>query len=337
MRRLAVFVDAGYFWEQTVVALFGTRQEQQGLFTRKISRDDVALDYSTLRAMLIDAAEREFVEASLLRVYWYDGPSKNGKAEDHRAVEYLDDFKLRLGARNRVGQQKAVDGLIIADLIGLAQNRAITDALIVSGDADLTPGVVAAQGLGLRVHLLGIGSTQSTSPMLRVEVDRKSHWSEWNIFSYASAKYDPGAVATSSTAQASEQAESPVQSAGEAVSGSVPQVRIKKKATNEAAVAQAATESAPQALSPDTQGEKSGATADADPGVHNEMLLRIAQDCLGQLGPTEVESARQGRGLPKEVDRKLLLLARRYFGAHIEEADRHTLRAHLKTLVQDAR
>jgi hypothetical protein len=35
------------------------------------------------------------------------------------SVEELDDFKLRLGTRTGAGDQKAVDGLIIADLISL--------------------------------------------------------------------------------------------------------------------------------------------------------------------------------------------------------------------------
>src|SRR3546814_4680835 len=73
----------------------------------------------------------------------------------HVAIDDLDDFKLRLGTRNTYGDQKAVDGLIIADLVSLAQSRAIASAIVVSGDADLTPGVMAAQGLGMRVHKIG--------------------------------------------------------------------------------------------------------------------------------------------------------------------------------------
>ena len=104
----------------------------------------------------------------------YDGPHRTlGKSREHKAIEELDDFKLRLGTLNGVGEQKAVDGLIIADMIGLAQSRVITDALLVSGDADLTPGVLAAQNLGVRVHLLSMGPSEATSPYLKAEVDCK--------------------------------------------------------------------------------------------------------------------------------------------------------------------
>ena len=43
----------------------------------------------------------------------YDGPHRTlGKSRGHKAIEELDDFKLRLGTLNGVGEQKAVDGLI---------------------------------------------------------------------------------------------------------------------------------------------------------------------------------------------------------------------------------
>jgi uncharacterized LabA/DUF88 family protein len=175
MRRLAVFVDAGYFWVQTTTAVLG----------RKAHRSDLSLNFSELRKQLLASADKEFPNTDLLRVYWYDGPGNGGKAEEHKQIEMLDDFKLRLGTRNSVGQQKAVDGLIIADLIGLAQNRAITDALIVSGDADLTPGIVAAQGLGLRVHLLTLSSFRATSDYLRAEADKNCFWEDALIKKFA--------------------------------------------------------------------------------------------------------------------------------------------------------
>ena len=92
---------------------------------------------------------------------------------------------MRLGTLNGVGEQKAVDGLIIADMIGLAQSRVITDALLVSGDADLTPGVLAAQNLGVRVHLLSMGPPEATSPYLKAEVDCKFFWRDESITTFA--------------------------------------------------------------------------------------------------------------------------------------------------------
>ena len=57
---------------------------------------------------------------------------------------------------NSVGEQKGVDSLIVTDMINLARNRAISDAVFVSGDEDLRVGVQQAQEFGVRVHLVGI-------------------------------------------------------------------------------------------------------------------------------------------------------------------------------------
>lgn len=176
MRRVAVFVDAGYFWVQTGKIVVG----------KPAKREQITLNYEELHAKLLDETRNQFKSIDLLRVYWYDGPGQNGKTEHHKAIENLDDFKLRLGTRNGEGAQKAVDGLIIADMISLSQSKAISDALLISGDADLAPGVIAAQNLGIRIHLLSMGSSDATSPYLRTEVDFKSHWDDVIIKSFAS-------------------------------------------------------------------------------------------------------------------------------------------------------
>jgi len=178
MNRIAVFVDAGYFWAQAAQVVHGGKNV----------RDSVVVDYAALREQVLAEAAAQFPYAELLRVYWYDGPGANGgKAHSHVAIDDLDDFKLRLGTRNTYGDQKAVDGLIIADLIGLAQARVITGAIVLSGDSDLAPGVVAAQGLGLRVHMLALGPVTATSPTLRAEVDCKRHWEDDTVRLFASA------------------------------------------------------------------------------------------------------------------------------------------------------
>lgn len=178
MNRIAVFVDAGYFWVQVAQVVHGGKNV----------RDSVVVDYASLREQVLAEAAAQFPRADLLRVYWYDGPGANGgKAHSHVAIDDLDDFKLRLGTRNTYGDQKAVDGLIIADLIGLAQSRVISGAIVLSGDSDLAPGVVAAQGLGLRVHMLAMGPANATSPVLRAEVDCKRHWDDEIVRRFASA------------------------------------------------------------------------------------------------------------------------------------------------------
>lgn len=162
MGRVAVFVDAGYFWVQACQSVLG----------RKGSRSEIAVNYFTLRSKLLEEVSK-VSGAELLRVYWYDGPGQDGKGPDHTSIEELDDFKLRLGTRNFKGQQKAVDGLIIADMLSLTQSRAIDHAVLMSGDADLTPGVTAAQAMGLRVYLCILEPQSATSPYLAAETDRK--------------------------------------------------------------------------------------------------------------------------------------------------------------------
>ena len=57
----------------------------------------------------------------------------------------LDNVKLRLGQLNSAGQQKGVDSLIVTDLMELARNKAISDAVVVTGDEDIRIAVQIAQ------------------------------------------------------------------------------------------------------------------------------------------------------------------------------------------------
>ncbi len=188
MKRIAVFVDAGYFWVQVGSLINGS-------YT---SRSQVTLNYPDLHANMLAEIGAQLPDGDLLRIYWYDGPGLSGKTAEHHAIDQLDDFKLRLGTRNGVGQQKGVDGLIIADLISLTQQKAITHALLVSGDSDITPGVIAAQSMGLRVHLLSLGAAAATSPFLAAEVDLKRSWGLSEVQKFASS-LGLAAAPTSST------------------------------------------------------------------------------------------------------------------------------------------
>jgi len=167
MLRVAGFVDIGYLWVQLTKVLTGEKKR----------RENVSVDYKRLHQAFLDYVESEFPNIPLLRIYWYDAPGLNGeKTPLHQNIDALDDFKLKLGTRNNVGNQKAVDGLITADMISLTQNKAITHAFLVSGDADLAPGVTAAQSQGLRVHLLSVGQQDAVSMYLESEVDKKNSW-----------------------------------------------------------------------------------------------------------------------------------------------------------------
>lgn len=176
MERVAAFVDAGYFWVQLSYLLYGEKRK----------REDILIDAPKMRESLIAAIHDQFSDCSLLRIYWYDGRDPRGiLTEQHQALARLDDIKMRYGTLNAYGQQKGVDGLLMADLLALAQNRAITSAIILSGDADLAPGVGAAQMLGVRIHRLGINGRSASSPILMAEVDKNVEWPREEIECFA--------------------------------------------------------------------------------------------------------------------------------------------------------
>jgi uncharacterized LabA/DUF88 family protein len=75
---------------------------------------------------------------------------------DQQIIAALPNVKLRLGRLNSRMEQKGVDALIYRDLMTLARERAVSDALLVSGDEDLREGVRSAQDMGVRVTLVGI-------------------------------------------------------------------------------------------------------------------------------------------------------------------------------------
>jgi hypothetical protein len=161
MKRTAVFVDAGYLYAQGSACLQGN----------KAKRENLKLDHSKFMKVLRVLSHASQPSCELLRIYWYDGTSR-GPTQDHRALADLDDVKLRLGFINSVGQQKGVDSLLVTDLVELARNGAICDAVLLGGDEDLRIGVQIAQSFGVRVHLIGIEPSRgSQSQQLRQEAD----------------------------------------------------------------------------------------------------------------------------------------------------------------------
>lgn len=173
MERVAVFVDAGYLFAQGSHLLAG----------KKLPRSQIALDYEKVIESLAQFAERA-ADAKLLRIYWYDGTS-TGPTSQHIALAYLAGVKVRLGFVNSVGEQKGVDSLIVTDMIALARNRAMSEAVLLSGDEDLRVGVQQAQELGVRVHLLGIKPSRgSQSVFLLQEADSTHEWDESDLASF---------------------------------------------------------------------------------------------------------------------------------------------------------
>lgn len=163
MDRYAIFVDAGYFYSAGAQACQG----------HQISRKFISLKSpDTAVSGLCNIASALVGGMQLLRAYWYDAMPGPRLSLEQSSVAVLPYVKLRLGVLNNVGEQKGVDSLIVTDLIELARNRAVADAVIVSGDEDLRIAVQVAQSFGVRVHVLAAGDPKSNvSAALQMEAD----------------------------------------------------------------------------------------------------------------------------------------------------------------------
>jgi uncharacterized LabA/DUF88 family protein len=169
MNRVAVMVDAGYFFAAGSAVVGGSAKQK---------RQQVSLDERATCDSLKQLANDVSHGAPLLRIYWYDGASRKiGPTAEHERLAHCNDVKLRLGIVNDAGKQKGVDSLIVTDLVELARNRAITDVVLMSGDEDVRIGVVLAQSFGVRVHLAGIQPARCTqSTQLLQEADTCVEW-----------------------------------------------------------------------------------------------------------------------------------------------------------------
>lgn len=163
---------------------------QLPLSGQKLPRSGLSLDPNKAMQSFADLAHK-LSGAELLRVYWYDGTS-TGPTAQHLSLAHLDNVKMRLGFVNSVGEQKGVDSLIVTDMIALARNRAMSDAVLLSGDEDLRVGVQQAQEFGVRVHLLGIRPSRgSQSLFLLQEADTTLEWTTTELSSFLSLRPAP--------------------------------------------------------------------------------------------------------------------------------------------------
>ncbi len=237
----AVFVDAGYLFAQGSVALSG----------RWVSRELMSLDIEGIKESLTSLAVVKNRE--LLRIYWYDGARAGRPTAEHDLLADTDSIKLRLGRINMSGEQKGVDARIINDLVELSRNRAISDAVLLSGDEDLQLGVGQAQQFGVRVHLIGIHPARSTqSRSLRREADTTTEWDATVLDRFL-------AIGTA------EPQEEPL-------------------SETEAAELEAEIDGLVSALPPDTlaQLQKSFETSSTVPGDYDRVLLGIGRRAFGE-------------------------------------------------------
>ncbi|MGV9772664.1 NYN domain-containing protein [Streptosporangium sp. NPDC003464] len=160
MDRCALFVDAGYLLADGAMAVHGTRH-----------REAVSWDYPGLLKLLGNLS-KERTGLPLLRCYWYEASVEGRRTAEHDALADLPGLKLRL-SRIRPGRREGVDAQVHRDLMTLARNSAVCDAVVVSGDEDLAQVVCDAQDLGIRVTVVHIAADGgwAVSRSLRQECD----------------------------------------------------------------------------------------------------------------------------------------------------------------------
>lgn len=102
------------------------------------------------------------------RQLWYDGIPESGPHRYQRSLRTIDGVQLRAGQLIEWGDrrtQKAVDTRLVADMVLSGVRGHASDFVLVSGDADMLPGVAEASNAGVRVHLYGFGWDSMSSAL----------------------------------------------------------------------------------------------------------------------------------------------------------------------------
>ncbi|MBI8989670.1 NYN domain-containing protein [Corynebacterium sp. CCM 8863] len=160
LERTQVFVDTSY-----LLASFYNSWETGARAQLEIDLPEVV---AVLGTMI-----RNQLDQPIQRQMWYDGIPDSGPHRYQRALRTCDGVQLRAGQLIEWGErrtQKAVDTRLVADMVLTGIRGQCSDIVLVSGDADMLPGVQEATAAGLRVHLYGFG-WDSMSSALRYACD----------------------------------------------------------------------------------------------------------------------------------------------------------------------
>ncbi|GHH71972.1 hypothetical protein GCM10017673_26300 [Streptosporangium violaceochromogenes] len=134
-------------------------------------REAVSWDYPGLFKMLNTVA-KERTGLPVLRCYWYEATVEGRRTSEHDALADIPGLKFRM-SRIRPGRREGVEAQLHRDLMTLARNSAVCDAVLISGDEDLAQVVSEAQDLGMRVTIMHISAEGGwvASRSLRQECD----------------------------------------------------------------------------------------------------------------------------------------------------------------------
>ncbi|MFC7842292.1 NYN domain-containing protein [Streptomyces sp. NPDC001046] len=189
MDRCIVLVDAGYLLGAAASLLAG-----------EPSRSRITVDHAALIQALRERAESDTAQP-LLRIYWFDGAPDRVPQPEHRRLRVMPRVTVRLGALTRSDgrwAQKGVDAAMHAELTELARNRACSDIVLVTGDGDLLPGMMAAKEHGVAVHLWAVQAADgdyNQSEDLVAEADERRVLDRTWITKAVRAKEQTGACA----------------------------------------------------------------------------------------------------------------------------------------------
>ncbi|MHA2790060.1 NYN domain-containing protein [Corynebacterium sp. S7] len=158
LERTLVFVDTSY-----LLASFYNSWDTGARSQLEIDLPEVV---NTLGEMITQQLNQP-----IHRQYWYDGIPDSGPHRYQRALRTCNGVQLRTGQLIEWGErrtQKGVDTRLVTDIVVNALRGQFTDFVLVSGDADMIPGVEEATNAGVRVHLYGFGWDSMSSALRHV-------------------------------------------------------------------------------------------------------------------------------------------------------------------------
>ncbi|HHY07923.1 MAG TPA: NYN domain-containing protein [Corynebacteriales bacterium] len=136
------------------------------------ARAQLEIDLPAVTEHLNDVVTKK-LDLPVFRQFWYDGIPDSGPHRYQRTLRHIDGVQLRAGQLIEWGDrrtQKGVDTRLVADMVLHAVRGHVNEIVLVSGDADMIPGVQVAIEHGVRVHLIGFG-WDSMSNSLRSACD----------------------------------------------------------------------------------------------------------------------------------------------------------------------
>lgn len=136
------------------------------------ARAQLEIDLPAVTDHLNDVVTKK-LDLPVFRQFWYDGIPDSGPHRYQRTLRHIDGVQLRAGQLIEWGDrrtQKGVDTRLVADMVLHSVRGHVNEIVLVSGDADMIPGVEVAIEHGVRVHLIGFG-WDSMSNSLRSACD----------------------------------------------------------------------------------------------------------------------------------------------------------------------